>query len=310
MHTSGEAFEFFDVRPRPKRSFEIRGASAFSAPEENTICFVSKWKEGFEATVNDNPSTLFLVPVDCLPSEAFDNAIPVENARLAYAQIVSAFFASGRTPGIASTAVVEEGCSIGADVHLAHGVVVESGAVLGDGCTIGPNTVVYGCVRLGKNVTVGANTTLGGSGFGLERDSDGRPFRIPHMGGLIIGNDVEIGSSCTVVRGTINDTVIENEVQTDDQVHVAHNVHLRRGSFLTAGVVLSGSVDVGARSWLAPGSVIINGARIGEEVMLGLGAVVVGDVSPGSLAVGVPAKVRGRNPQAAPVETRGEHGAL
>ncbi len=85
-----------------------------------------------------------------------------------------------------------------------------------------------------------SGSVIGEMGFGFERDEAGIPLRMAHLESVEIGNRVEIGSLNTVCRGTLNSTVIEDDVKTDDHVHIAHNCRVRRGAMLTAAVVLSG----------------------------------------------------------------------
>lgn len=276
----------------------IGGASTLDAPMPGTLVFAKRVDDRARETIANHPSTLFLVPRDSVSVlSAVGNHLFVNNPRLAFGTVVDQLFLPRKRPSIASTATVEDGATIGSEVHIGHGAVVEAGAEIGDCVTIGHNSVILGRVKIGSGSVVGANTTIGGVGFGLEFDVDGLPFRIPHVGGVRIGCKVEIGNNCSIARGTIGDTVLEDYVKLDDQVFVAHNALIKEAAFLIAGSLTSGSVIVGRRAWVAPGAVITNGVKLGDDVMLGLGAVVVSNIPERSLAVGLPAKVRGANPR-------------
>lgn len=282
---------------RATKELRVEWVSPLSNPKDHTLSFLNSWNDMSHRQVASHPRTLFLAPFDpTADSTGAENCILVENPRYAYALVASTLFDKRKSPGISRTALVEDGVTIGESASIGHNVVIEKGARIGARVCIGHNTVIHGSVELGDDVTIGSNSAIGTIGFGLERDVSGIPFRIPHLGGVTIGNNVEIGSCCTIARGTIDDTILESHVKVDDDVFVAHNARVREGAFLTTGTITCGSADIGRRAWIAPGSIVINKATVGDDVMLGLGAVVVDDVPSESLSVGVPARVRGRNP--------------
>ncbi|MCY1657977.1 hypothetical protein OVA21_12365 [Dietzia sp. SL131] len=298
MPTVGDVRELLDVwTPLAlPDSAELRGASTFKSPKPHTVCFVREWTRSSQAKAAEFLETLFLVPESQeLQVGSKLSCLPVANPRLAFGRVVEKLFVPTVEPYRSPTSVVD-GAEIGTGSYIGHGVIVEAGAVVGTGVVIGHNSVIYGNVEIGNNSVIGCNTTIGGVGFGLERDADGVPIRIPHVGGVRIGNNVEIGSNCSIARGTITDTVLEDHVKLDDQVFVAHNAVIGEGTFLIAGSITSGSVAIGRRSWLSPGAVVTNGVTLGDDVLVGLGAVVVSDIPDRSLAVGLPAKVKGENP--------------
>lgn len=170
-------------------------------------------------------------------------------------------------------------------------------AVIGRGVTIGKGTVVHHFVVIGDEVRIGdhciikSGAVIGEDGFGFERDEHGMPLRMQHLGSVVIGNHVEIGSLVTVCRGTLTDTVIEDGVKTDDHVHIAHNCHIRRGALLTACVELSGGVEVGSFAWLGPNTSVIQKVKIGDHAFVGIASNVIKPVAPGNTVAGNPARV-------------------
>ena len=139
---------------------------------------------------------------------------------------------------------------------------------------------------------VGEGTVIGGSGFGFVKDDDETWLEIPHIGGIVIGENVRIGSNCCIDRGTVNDTIIGDGTKIDNLVHIAHNCNIGKNCIICAGTVLCGSVTLEDDVWLAPGTLIREGLTIGKGAKTGLGAVVVKNVPPGALVIGVPAKVK------------------
>ena len=150
--------------------------------------------------------------------------------------------------------------------------------------------------RIGPKVTVGErsvikeNCVVGGWGFGYALSKGTPPLRIPHVGGVTIGRDVEIGSFTTVCSGTIDPTILEDHAKVDDHVHIAHNCHLEQGAMVIACAEVSGSVRVGARSWLGPNCSVLDRISIGADCTVGLGAVVRKSLPDGSVVAGNPAR--------------------
>jgi len=163
-------------------------------------------------------------------------------------------------------------------------------AVIGDGTTIGPNCVIEDGVSIGTDCFIGPNCSIGQVGFGYEREPDGEVALIPHLGGVQIGHRVHMGANSCIDRGTIGDTIIEDDVKIDNLVHVAHNVIVGRGAFLIANSMIGGSVRIGKNAWIAPSATVINGRQVGNDAVVGLGAVVIRNVAPGETVVGNPAR--------------------
>jgi UDP-3-O-[3-hydroxymyristoyl] glucosamine N-acyltransferase len=206
------------------------------------------------------------------------------NARLDFARILSAldvqvgFSWSELPPQIHPSArvgvntVIANGVKIGADTVIGHNVVIGREVVIGERCNIKSGAV------------------LGEEGFGFERDESGVAVRLPHIGTVIIGNDVEVGSLTTVCRGTLGNTIICDGVKIDDHVHIAHNIRVDEHAFIIACAEISGGVSIGKRAWIAPGSIILNQLSVGDDAVVGLGAVVVKSVESGVTVVGNPAR--------------------
>jgi UDP-3-O-[3-hydroxymyristoyl] glucosamine N-acyltransferase len=215
-------------------------------------------------------------------------------------------------PGVHATAVLGAGARIaataevGPNVVMGDGVTIGAGAVLGAGSVlgedvsigagtrIGARVAVLDRVRIGERCIVHPGAVLGADGFGFAPD-DGKWQKIPQLGGLAIGNDVEIGANSTIDRGAIEDTVLEDGVKLDNLVHVAHNVRIGAHTVMAAMSGIAGSTRVGKRCMIAGGVIILNSLEICDDVMFTFGSVVTKSVGePGKYSGQIPAEPSGR----------------
>ncbi|MFT6908675.1 MAG: UDP-3-O-[3-hydroxymyristoyl] glucosamine N-acyltransferase [Oleiphilaceae bacterium] len=173
---------------------------------------------------------------------------------------------------------------------IGQNVVIEDGCYIGENTIIEHNVVLHAGTRIGKNSRIRSCSSIGSDGFGFERLEDGTPLRFPHLGGVVIGNNVEIGSCTAIACGTLSDTVIEDNAKIDNLVHVAHNCLIKDGAFIIACAELSGGVVVGENAWVAPNSCTHQKINIGDWSLVGLGAVVTKDVPASTVYAGNPAK--------------------
>lgn len=143
----------------------------------------------------------------------------------------------------------------------------------------------YDGVRWGENFKCAAGTVIGSDGFGYERDDDGY-FLMPHLGSVIIGDNVEIGANTVIDRGTFSHTRIGHGTKIDNLVHIAHNCQIGENVMIVAGTSLGGSVTIEDDVWLGINSTVMQGVTIGRRATIGIGAVVLRDVEPGQTIVG------------------------
>jgi UDP-3-O-[3-hydroxymyristoyl] glucosamine N-acyltransferase len=188
------------------------------------------------------------------------------------------------------------GLTLGDNVRLDPTATIEPGATVASDCELGPNVYVMSGARVGPRVRLGPrtvvreNAVVGGWGFGLAL-SPGRPtLRIPQIGGVQVGADVEIGALATVCSGTIEPTQIADRVKIDDHVHIGHNVRVANDVIATAAAVVGGSTRVGERTWLGLNCTILDRIAVGADCLIGVGAVVVPPLGAGRRVFGNPAR--------------------
>lgn len=238
----------------------------------------------------DNNSAIILTSNNIgLKDRKFNNII-VENPRRAFQKILIDFFLEKRKPYISSSANISEKVQLGEGISIGMNVVIEEGCIIGNNVKILHNTVIMKNTLIGNNVTIGANNTIGGTGFGYEKDEEGDFELIPHIGNVIIKDNVDIGNNTCIDRAVLGSTILENNVKIDNLVHIAHGVKVGRNSVVIANAMVAGSVNIGENSWIAPSSSIINKKDVGANALVGLGAVVTKNVENNTIVAGNPAK--------------------
>ncbi len=207
------------------------------------------------------------------------NALVVAHPHPAYAKIATLLYSEKRQKsGIHPTAVVDPSSQIDDSVWIGPhcvieaGVTIQAGSVIGPGCYIGKHvsigqdceltvnvTLMHRC-RLADRVLIHPGVVIGADGFGQANDN-GKWIKVPQVGAVQIGNDVEIGANTAIDRGTIEDTIVEEGVKLDNLIQIAHNVRVGRNTVIAAGTAIAGSTEIGAQC-LIGGCVAIAGHLI------------------------------------------------
>lgn len=169
--------------------------------------------------------------------------------------------------------VVGRNVTIGEDTHIDHHVVIRDNVVIGKHCHISSHVVI------------------GEDGFGYERDESNVPIKFLHFGTVVIGDRVSIGSSCTIDRGTLSNTIIGNDTKLDNMVHVAHNCNIGQRVVVTPCNTICGGVTVEDDVWIGPNASLIDQIKLAQHTFVGIGAVVTKSSNPGEVIVGNPGRV-------------------
>ncbi len=268
---------------------EITTFSSLSNLCEDSVVFAKKYTKEYSEALANARSILAIVCEEYRGKIAIPHIIS-GNPRLDYLRVVSEFFVEKEIPtSIHPTAVVEDGASIGENVSIGAHCYIASKVTIGDNTTILPNTSVYGKVTIGSNCYIKPGVVIGGPGFGFEYDENGVPVHFPHTGEVIIGNNVYIGANSTIDRATIDATIIEDNVKIDNLVHIAHNCRVGKNTLMTGCSTISGGVQVGEGSWIAPNSTVYQQLKIGNNSRVGIGAVVLRNVKDNATVFGNPA---------------------
>ncbi len=234
--------------------------------------------------------------------------IRVANARIAFAKVMALFFPE-RTfvagvhptvvvaPGaqIDSTAHIGPHCVIGERVRIGARTVLQGGNFIGDDSKLGddvnlfPNVVVYPRGEIGRRVRIHANTVIGSDGFGYVQDG-GIHRKVPQIGNVVIGDDVEIGAGVTIDRGALGSTIIGKGTKIDNLVQIAHNVEIGEGCLLVSQAGIAGSSKLGNYVVLAGQVGIAGHLKIGNQAIVAARAGVMNDIPDGEKWLGTPAQ--------------------
>lgn len=205
-----------------------------------------------------------------------EQAVVAESARI------------GRNTTIHPFAVVGEDAVIGEDCEIASGAVVGDGCEIGDNTRIDSNAVLYSGVQVGNDVTINAGSILGAEGFGYDT-VNGRHRRLPHVGNVVIEDDVEIGACTTVDRAKMGSTVVGSGTRIDNQVMVGHNCQIGKHNLIVSQVGLAGSCSTGAYVVLAGQAGIADHVHLGDGAVVGAKSGVHRDMPGGKTYLGSPA---------------------
>jgi len=156
--------------------------------------------------------------------------------------------------------------------------------------SIGASAWIGPRVDIGDHCVIHPMAVVGGPGFAFADAPDGERLHMPHIGGVVLGAHVDIGSFSTVREGTMRPTILGDLVKVDDHVHIAHNCQIAEGAVITAGATIAGSVRIGAGAWIGPNATISDGCAIGADVFIGAGAVVLRDCLTPGVYSGNPAR--------------------
>ncbi len=281
--TLGELAARFGCQLSGDPDVRIHAVATLANARAGQISFLAN--KQYRRFLADTQADAVIVQPEDLP-DCPGNALLADDPYVLYARIAHVLHPPpALSPGVAAGAYVSEGARLGEDVRVDCGAVIEHGAQLGARVWIGPGCVVQrDCeigadtrlvanvtlchgVRIGARGLIHPNTVIGSDGFGLARAAEGW-IKVPQLGAVRIGEDVEIGAGTTVDRGAIEDTVIGNGVKLDNQIQVAHNVRIEEHTVVAACTGVSGSTTIGKRCMIAGAVGFVGHLDIADDVVI------------------------------------------
>lgn len=293
-YTLKQIASFLDAEVKGDEDFTVTGLGALESAEPTDLAFLGnpKFKKQL-ANCRAGAVILEQAQSDCFNG----NCLIVKDAYLSYAKI-SAWFDSAPTvpKEIHKSAVIDPSAIIGDEVSIGPNVVIESnvrigsgttikantfigsGSEIGEGSSVAANVSIYHNVRIGSRVKIHSGAVIGADGFGFASKGKLGWQKISQIGGVVIGDDVEIGACTTIDRGAINDTVIGNSVILDNHVQIAHNAVIGDNTAMAAYAGVAGSTVIGKNCLLAAGAHIVGHASLCDNVQVMAHSLVFKDI--------------------------------
>ena len=304
-YTTGELAAIVGGALRGRGSSVIRGVADLAEAEPDSAAWVSRAK--YASLLSACRAGVVLVPEDQGPTSmpailcprvdrsvaklfgAFAEEAPPREAGIHPSAIVHRTATVAASATVGPHAVIEAGAAIGERSRIEAGVFIGRGTRVGADCHIEPNAVVREGCRLGDRVTIQPGAVIGADGFGYYFDEGGHQ-RVPHIGGVVLEDDVEVGACACVDRAKFGNTVIGRGTKIDNLVQIAHNVRLGRHNVLAGQTGISGSVRTGDYCVFGARGASLDNITLGDRVRLGALAVATKDIPAGMTVSGAPAQ--------------------
>ena len=194
---------------------------------------------------------------------------------------------SFKSVSFGNNVLIGKNVTIGNNSQIGDNSIIEQNVVIGKNCVIGYGSIIRNSI-IGSNVVIQDNCKIGQKGFGFIPIKE-KNFKFPHIGRVIIKDNVEIASSCTIDRGSVDDTIIGNNTYLDNQVHIAHNVQIGSNCMIAGQVGFAGSSKIGNNVQIGGQAGVSGHLKIGDNVKIGGGSGVVKDVRDNQIVMGYPA---------------------
>ncbi len=310
MPTLEQLAELVGGEPVGQSDLIVSGVSEIQDGKQGTISFLANpmYKKYIEST---KASAVVVSDSSLLNGQ---NGIVVRNPQLAFSKILGEFSPRHTTQkGIHPTAVVDPSVHLGDVVSVGANAVIQENVTIGEGtrveansvigcntvigkeCRIHPRVTIYHDCTIGDRVVIFSGTVIGCDGFGFVTEQNTH-YKIPQLGKVIIGSDVEIGANCTIDRATIGETIIGKMTKLDNLIHIAHNVKIGVGCLLAAGVGIAGSVTIEDYCILAGQSGVVPHVTVGSKSIIAVKSGVTKSLKGGEIYSGMPArKIREQN---------------
>mgnify|MGYP003582391516 FL=1 len=290
-------------KPIGQSNLNLVGLASLTQAQSHHIAFVNAEKY-LEEALSSQAGALIVTAEMKAKLSTHQNFIVVKNPYLAFAILTHAFESKVTKRGIEATAQIDPSAIVADDAYIGHYVVIGENVVVGANSIIQSHTKIDDYVEIGRDcfidshvtltgeskiadrVRIHANTVIGGEGFGFA-PYQGKWSRIAQLGSVRIGNDVRIGSNCSIDRGALDDTIIESGVIIDNLVQIAHNVRIGENTAIAATSGIAGSTTIGKNCVLAGGVGIVGHINIADNVTVtGMSMVSKNISEPGSYSSG------------------------
>jgi len=273
-----EIANFLEGELLGEASKTITNISSLNEANKGSISFI--YSKKFIKELKSTSAAAVLLPREYKDLSSIDRII-VNNPHVAYAKLTSLFSSNIRGEPYENSNenfkkndfVIGKNVFIGQKVKIGSGVIINPGCFIGDNSVIGknsyiyPNVCLYQSTKIGENNIIHANSVIGSDGLGFAKNKDSWQ-KIEHLGNVELKNDVEIGASCTIDRGSLGKTLLESGVKLDNQVHIAHNCNIGKNTIIGAKTAIAGSTVIGENCLIGGGCGIVDNIKIENKVRI------------------------------------------
>jgi UDP-3-O-[3-hydroxymyristoyl] glucosamine N-acyltransferase len=287
-------------------SYQIKKIATLVKAEKSDISFLANTK--YKKFLENSRAGAVLVDLDSV-SLVTTNAIVVKDPYVAYAKVANLLFPSNKVvSGVHPTAwispdsychnsvsigahvFIDVGVEIAENVEIGPGCVIQQGVKIASGTRLTANITLCAQVSIGKNVIIHPGVVIGADGFGIANDK-GKWIKVPQLGSVEIGDDVEIGANTTIDRGALDNTIIATGVKLDNQIQIAHNVSIGEHTVIAGSAGVAGSTHIGKHCAIGGGTCINGHLTIADGVQItGMSMVTKSIKESGSYSSGIPAE--------------------
>ncbi|MEL1263892.1 UDP-3-O-(3-hydroxymyristoyl)glucosamine N-acyltransferase [Pseudoxanthomonas putridarboris] len=302
--SAAELAERFGLALRGDGDLRIEGVATLARAGVGQLAFLANSR--YRAQLADSQASLVVLRAD--DAEAAPGAVLIaKDPYTAFAKMAALFDNKPvREPGVHPSAVIDPSARIAPSAHIGPFVAIGAHSTVGDGCIVGPGCVIGDhCevgdgseliarvtlvtrARLGKRVLVHPGAVIGADGFGLAMDS-GHWIKVPQLGGVVIGDDCEIGANTTIDRGALDDTVLEEDVRLDNQIQIGHNVRIGAHTAMAGCSAAAGSARIGRYCLIGGAAGVLGHLEICDRVVVTAMSLVTSSITePGEYSSGTP----------------------
>ncbi|HEY0662490.1 MAG TPA: UDP-3-O-(3-hydroxymyristoyl)glucosamine N-acyltransferase [Lysobacter sp.] len=299
-----ELAERFGLELHGDGAAHVRGIGTLARARADQLAFLANPK--YRGQLADTQASVVVMrPEDAIGFAG--TALLAHDPYTAFAKLSALFEPRPqRAPGIHPSTDIDPSAQVASDAHIGAFVSIgarsriEAGATIGPGCVVGDDCVVGAGsellarvtlvtrVRLGQRVLVHPGAVLGAAGFGLAMEA-GRWLNVPQLGGVVIGDDCEIGANTTIDRGAIEDTVLEEDVRLDNQIQIGHNVHIGAHTAMAGCSAVAGSAKIGRYCLIGGAAGVLGHLEICDKVVITAMSLVTSSIrEPGEYSSGTP----------------------
>lgn len=281
----------------PGKSFAVVRPASLEHPKSNAVMFITTGNMDKADAFSKAENCLIFWPTDIsVPTKIRDRhaVYPCDNPHLQFCRFFRdhaiTYLPQEEPVDLINGAYISPKAKIGTGVTIMPGAYISGECEIGDGTYIGCGAKLTGEISIGKNVVIRENAVIGADGLSTDRDEDGTPVTMPQFGRVVLEDEVQIGANTVVQRGAIDETRICRRAKIDNCAFVSHNCFVGENTFMVTESVMLGSSTVGKNSMVSSNATIRNGVHIGDNVLVGMGSVVVKDVPNEAVVKGNPAR--------------------